>query len=106
MKLPGNFGEMLHQVQNIQQNMAEVQAELEKKTVEASAGGGMVNVKVSGTMQVTSIKIEPVAVNPEDIQMLEDLVTAAVNEGLRKAKDLLKEELGKLTGGLPIPGLG
>ncbi len=97
--------QLLGQAKTIQEKMAKVQQELRKKTVEATAGGGMVTVKVNGQGQVLSIKIEPEVVDSKDVEMLEDLVLAAVNEGLRKARELMAEEMGKIAGGLNIPGL-
>ena len=97
--------QLLGQAKTIQEKMAKVQQELRKKTVEASAGGGMVTVKVNGQGRVLSIKIEPEVVDSKDVEMLEDLVLAAVNEGLRKARELMTEEMGRIAGGLNIPGL-
>jgi DNA-binding YbaB/EbfC family protein len=101
----GNMGNMMKQVQKMQQDMARLQAELEQRTVESSAGGGMVSVVVTGKKELKEIKINPEAVDPDDVEMLEDLVLAAVNEGLRKADDMVASEMAKLTGGLNIPGL-
>ncbi len=99
------LGQLLNQAKTVQEKMAKVQQELREKTVEASAGGGMVTVKVNGEGQILSIKIEPEVVDSKDMEMLEDLVLAAVNEGLRKAQQLMTEEMGRITGGLNIPGL-
>ncbi len=104
MKFPGNIGEMLSQASKMKENMEAMQAELEKKVVEANAGAGMVCVRASGAMSIVSVKIDPSIVDSNDVEMLEDLVASAANEALRKAKDLAKEELSKLTGGLSIPG--
>jgi DNA-binding YbaB/EbfC family protein len=103
---PKSMTELFEQAQSMQKKMTDLQAEIEKKEVEASAGGGMVSVSVNGGQLVTKIKIDKEVVNPEDVQMLEDLVKAATNEALRKSKDLMKEELSKIAGGmnLPIPG--
>lgn len=95
----------LQQVKALQEKMARLQQELAAKTVEASAGGGMVTVVVSGKQEIVSIRIEPQVVDPEDIEMLQDLVVAAVNDGLRKAQEMASAEMGKLAGGLNIPGL-
>jgi len=100
-----NMNQMLKQAQKMQEDMARVQLELQTKTVEASSGGGMVHVVVSGKMELVELKIKPEAVDPEDVDMLEDLVKAALNEGLRKAQEMTSNEMGKLTGGLKIPGL-
>jgi DNA-binding YbaB/EbfC family protein len=101
----GSMGNMMKQVQKMQQDMARLQAELEQRTVESSAGGGMVSVVVSGKKELKKIKINPAAIDPDDVEMLEDLVMAAVNEGLRKADEMVTSEMAKLTGGLNIPGL-
>ena len=101
----GNMGGLLKQAQEMQARLAKVQEELAQKTVEAAAGGGMVRVKVNGQFMVESIKLDPVIVNPEEMDMLEDLIRAAINEGLRKAREMVSNEMSKLTGGLKIPGL-
>jgi DNA-binding YbaB/EbfC family protein len=100
-----NLGGMLKQAQRIQAQLAKMQEEMAQKTVEASSGGGMVSVVVNGKQEVVSIKIEREVANPEDIDMLQDLVLAAVNEGIRKSQEMVGEEMRKLTGGLSIPGL-
>ncbi|HNQ19155.1 MAG TPA: YbaB/EbfC family nucleoid-associated protein [Smithellaceae bacterium] len=100
-----NFGNIMKQAKKMQEQMGKIQEELEAKTVEAQAGGGMVRVVVNGKFNVVSIKIEKEAVNPEDVEMLEDLVVAAVNEGVRKAQEMASQEMAKITGGLGIPGL-
>jgi hypothetical protein len=96
---------MLKQAQRIQAELAKVQEEMAQKTIEASSGGGMVSVVVNGKQEVISINIEREVVNPEDIDMLQDLVLAAVNEGIRKSQEMVGEEMKRLTGGLSIPGL-
>jgi DNA-binding YbaB/EbfC family protein len=101
----GNMGSMMKQVQKMQQEMARLQGELEEKTVESSAGGGVVAVVATGKKEIKSISIKPEAVDPDDVEMLEDLVLAAVNEALRKAEQMVAEEMSKITGGLNIPGL-
>jgi hypothetical protein len=85
--------------------MAELQEELGKKQVEASAGGGMVTAVVSGKQQLLDLKIDPAAVDPEDVEMLQDLVTAAVNEAIKQSQQMASEEMSKITGGMNIPGL-
>lgn len=100
-----NFGNLIKQAQQIQAKMARLQEELAQKTVEASAGGGMVTVVVNGRHELVSIRIEKDVVNPEDVEMLQDLVVAAVNEGIRKAQEMASSEMSKLTGGINIPGL-
>lgn len=101
----GNMNQMLKQAQKLQEEMAKAQEELKTRTVEASAGGGAVQVVVNGKNELVELKIKPEAVDPEDVEMLEDLVKAAVNEGLRKVEELTSSEMGKLTAGLRIPGL-
>jgi len=100
-----DFGSIIKQAKKLQERMAELQKELETKTVEAKVGGGMVSVVVNGKFEVLSIKIEREVVNPDDVGMLEDLVMAAVNEGIRKAQEMTQAEMAKLTGGISIPGL-
>ena len=99
------LGGMVRQAQRIQAQLAKIQEEMAGKTIEASSGGGMVSVVVSGKQELISIKIEREVVNPDDIDMLQDLVVAAVNEGVRKSQEMVTEEMKKLTGGLSIPGL-
>ncbi len=101
------LNELMRQAQQMQERMKQVQEEAEKKVIDASSGGGMVAVKVNGRQEILSIQIEPEIVDAEDIEMLQDLIAAAVNEGIRKSKEMLQDELKKLTGGLNIniPGL-
>jgi DNA-binding YbaB/EbfC family protein len=96
----------MKEAQKLQAQMAAMQEEVAKKKVEATAGGGMVTVEANGKQELTAIKIDPEVVSKDDVQMLEDLVLAACNEALRKSRELVQQELGKLTGGLKIPGLG
>ncbi len=96
---------MMKQMQKMQRDMEKMQAEAAEKTVEASAGGGAVTVTVSGNQEVKAVKINPDAVDLDDIEMLEDMVMAATNEALEKSKDMVAGELSKLTGGMNIPGL-
>jgi len=100
------IGDLMKQAQKMQQEMGKIQEESKKKTVEASAGGGMVVVVASGAMEIVSIKIEKDVVDPDDIEMLQDLVVAAVNEALRRAQQMVSEDMGKVTGGMNLPGLG
>jgi nucleoid-associated protein EbfC len=100
-----NMGNLLKKAQQLQEKMAKLQEELSEKTVETSAGGGMVTVVATGKQDIASIKIDPEVVNQEDIEMLEDLVLAAVNDALFQAKQMVSEEMTKLTGGVNIPGL-
>jgi DNA-binding YbaB/EbfC family protein len=99
-----NMQQMLKQVQKMQAEMVAAQEQLKDEVVEASAGGGMVTVKVSGDLEVKSIAIDPEAVDPEDVELLQDMVLAAVNEGLRAAQELASKKLGGITGGLGGPG--
>jgi DNA-binding YbaB/EbfC family protein len=102
----GGFGNMMKQAQKLQEQMLALQEEVGKKKVEATAGGGMVTVEANGKQEIVSIKIDPEVVNKDDVQMLEDLILAASNEALRKSRELVQQEMGKITGGLKIPGLG
>jgi DNA-binding YbaB/EbfC family protein len=99
------MGNLLKQAQQFQTKMAKLQEELEDRTVEASAGGGMVSVVVNGRQELVSINIEPEVINSDDKEMLQDLVLAAVNDGLSKAKEMVNEEMGKLTRGLNLPNI-
>ena len=100
-----NFGNIMKQAKKMQEKIASIQAELEGKTVEATAGGGMVTVVVNGKFELLSLKIDREVVNPEDVDMLQDLIMAAVNEGVRKAQEMATAEMSKITGGFNIPGL-
>ena len=106
MPQPPNMNKMLKQVQKMQADMVAAQEQLKNETVEASAGGGMVTVKMTGDLEVKSITIDPDAIDPEDPEMLQDMVLAAVNEGLRSAQELAASKMGGLTGGLDLGGLG
>ncbi|MCD6508063.1 YbaB/EbfC family nucleoid-associated protein [Candidatus Poribacteria bacterium] len=99
------MGSIIKQAQKLQKRMMELQEELANKTVEATVGGGMVTVVANGQREILSIKISPEVVDPEDVEMLEDLILAAVNEASRKAQELMVQEMEKLTGGIRIPGL-
>jgi DNA-binding YbaB/EbfC family protein len=100
-----NIAQIMKQAQKMQEQMARVQEELANKTVEATAGGGMVTVTANGKQEILAVSISPEVINPQDSAMLEDLVTAAVNEALRSSRELLQEEMTKITGGLRIPGI-
>ncbi len=100
------LGDLMRQAQKLQEEMLKTQEEAKKKTAEASAGGGMVTVVASGAGEIVSIKIEKDVVNPDDVEMLQDLILAAANEALRRAQEMVSEEMSKLTGGLQLPGLG
>ncbi|KPJ76790.1 MAG: nucleoid-associated protein [Deltaproteobacteria bacterium SG8_13] len=96
---------MMKQAQKLQSKMLQMQEELAQRTVEASAGGGMVKVVVNGKQQIVSVQIEKEVVDPEDVEMLQDLVQAAVNDALARSQEMVNAEMSKLTGGLSIPGL-
>lgn len=98
----GNMQQMLMKAQKMQQQIAAKQAELEEKELEASVGGGMVTAKVNGKKELVSININPQAVDPDDVEMLEDMVLAAVNEALRQINELTEQEMGKITGGMNL----
>lgn len=105
MNMGGNMNSMIRQAQKMQEEMLKAQEELETKTVEASVGGGAVSVVVSGKKELVSVTISPEAVDPEDVEMLQDLIVSAVNEALRKADDMAASSMSKITGGMNIPGL-
>jgi len=99
------MGNMMKQAQKLQNKMMKLQEELSSRTIEASSGGGMVKVVANGKQQVVSIDIEKEVVDPEDVEMLQDLILAAVNDALAKSQEMVSSEMGKLTGGMNIPGL-
>jgi nucleoid-associated protein EbfC len=105
MKGMPNMGQIMKQAQKFQTKMAKMQEELSDRTVEASAGGGMVTVVANGGQDVLSIRIDPEVVDPNDVEMLQDLIMAAVNDALNKAKAMMNEEMGQLTKGMNIPGM-
>ena len=100
-----NMNSMMKQAQKLQKKMLKTQEELAKKTVEASSGGGMVKVVATGAQKIQSIVLEKEIIDPEDIEMLQDLILAAVNDALNKSQEMVSAEMGKLTGGFNIPGL-
>ena len=100
MKMPGNMNKLMKQAKKLQEQMAKLEEEIKEKTVEATSGGGVVKVVVSGDQELKEIQIDPDLLDPEELDMLQDLIMAAVNEGLRKAKEMSAEEMGKLTGSL------
>ncbi len=104
-KMPGNMNNMMKQVQKMQRDMEVKQKEIESSTFEATAGGGAITVEVSGKKEVLNIKLDEDIVDPDDIEMLQDLIVAAVNEALRQADETMAKEMGQFTGGLNIPGL-
>jgi len=104
-----DFNKLMQQAQQMQQQVEKAQEELARETVEASAGGGMVTVTATGALEITSIKIDPSAVDPDDPELLADMIVAAVNEALRSARGLMESKLGSAMGGmgeLGLPGLG
>ena len=100
-----NFGNMMKQAQKMQAKMAAMQEELKTETLEASAGGGMVRVVITGDLQIKEIVIDPSAVDPDDVEMLQDMVAAAANEAIRSAQELAARRMNEITGGMNIPGL-
>lgn len=100
-----NLNKMMKQLQQAQVEMAAAQEQLKTEIVEASAGGGMVQVKVTGDLQLTAVKIDPQALDPEDVEMLQDMVLAAVNEAMRNAQQLAEQRMGGIAGGLGLPGM-
>ena len=103
--MPGNMNQLLKQAQKMQSDMQKMQEELEAKEIETSVGGGAVTVKVNGKKEVVDIQIKPEVVDPDDVEMLEDLVFSAVKQALEKASEETSEKMGKLTGGMGMPGL-
>ena len=101
----GAAGNMQKQIQQMQAKMEEMQAELETREVEATAGGGAVSVTVNGKKEISKITIKPEVVDPDDVEMLQDLIMVAANEALRQIEEMTQNEMGKLTGGLSIPGI-
>ena len=102
----GQGGNMMQKLQKMQEEMAKTQSAVEETEFTASAGGGAVEVSVNGKHEIKSIKMQPEVVDPEDIDMLEDLLLASLNEAMRKADETMEAEMGKLTGGMNIPGMG
>ncbi len=102
----GDMAGMLRQAQKMQKDMARIQEELKDRVVEGTAGGGVVKAFVNGQQELVSLKIDPSAVDPQDLSMLEDLVTAAVQSGLKASRELMQAEMQKVTGGMGLPGLG
>lgn len=100
-----NMGNMMKQAQKMQAKMAQMQEDLKNEVLEASAGGGMVKVSITGDLQIQSITIDPSAIDPDDVEMLQDMVAAAVNEAIRSAQELAATRMGDITGGMNLPGL-
>ncbi|HHV60907.1 MAG TPA: YbaB/EbfC family nucleoid-associated protein [Clostridiaceae bacterium] len=103
--IPGNMGNLMKQAQKMQQEILKMQEELAEKTVEATAGGGAVTVVANGKKEIKEITIQPDVVDPDDVEMLQDLILAAVNEALRKADEMVNSQMGKITGGMGLPGM-
>jgi len=99
----GNFNQMMKQAKKMQEKIEKMQQELEEKVIETTAGGGAIKLKVNGKQQLLEIKINPEVVDPEDVEMLEDLILAAVNEGIKKSQDMVSSEMAKITGGFNLP---
>ena len=100
------LGNLMKQAQEMQAKMARIQEEAASKTIEASAGGGMVKVTANGRMEILAVRIEKEVVNPEDVEMLQDLIVAATNEAIKQAQEIVESDMGKLTAGMGIPGMG
>jgi len=100
----GNMNKMMKQMQKMQAQVAKLQEEMGERTVEASAGGGVVKVTANGHQEIVSIKIDPAAVDPEDVEMLQDLILAAVNEALHQSQEMVTSEMAKITGNMRLPG--
>ncbi|MEW6266937.1 MAG: YbaB/EbfC family nucleoid-associated protein [Thermodesulfobacteriota bacterium] len=101
----GPMGHLVQQAQKMQARIAKLQEELAAKTVTATAGGGMITVEATGRQEILKIKIEPQVIDPNDVEMLQDLIVAAVNEALKKSQEMVTSEMQKITGGMSIPGL-
>lgn len=101
--MAGNMGNMMKQVQKMQKQMVKMQEELQEKVIESTSGGGMVRVEISGKKELVSLTIDPQAVDPDDVEMLQDMILAAINEGLRKMDELTASEMKKVTGGMNLP---
>lgn len=101
----GNMQAMMKKVQKMQSDMVKMQEELKQRTIEASAGGGAVTVVVNGRKEVEAVHIQPSAIDPEDVEMLEDMILTAVNDGMRQIDEMTEKEMGKITGGMKLPGM-
>lgn len=102
--MPGNMNNIMKKAQKMQKQMAEKQAELEEKTFEVTAGGGAVKIVMNGKKEIESVEISPDVVDPDDIEMLQDLILTGVNEAVRQADEMVANEMGKITGGMGLPG--
>lgn len=101
----GNMNQMMKQVKKMQEQMVKAQEELKDKTVEGTSGGGVVSIVVNGHKEVKEVKIKPEAVDPDDVEMLQDLILAAINDAMKQVDEISGKEMNKLTGGMNIPGL-
>lgn len=100
-----NMGNMMKQMQKMQKQMQKAQEELKEKSVQGTAGGGMVTITLNGHKELVDVKIEPEAVDPDDVDMLQDLIVAAMNDAMKQVDDMVQSDMGKFTGGMNIPGL-
>lgn len=100
-----NMGNMMKQMQKMQKQMQKAQEELKDKTVQGTAGGGMVTITLNGQKELIDVQIQPDAVDPDDVEMLQDLIVAAMNEAMKQADELIQQDMGKFTGGMNVPGL-
>jgi DNA-binding YbaB/EbfC family protein len=103
--MPGGMGDFMRQAQKMQKDMARIQEDLKNRVVEGTAGGDVVKVMVNGSGDILAVKIDPSAVDPEDVAMLEDLIAAAANQAIKKSRDLMQQEMSKAAGGMKLPGL-
>jgi len=101
----GNMNQMIKQAKKMQEQMAKMQGELQERILETSAGGGAINIKINGKQEILELKIKPEVVDPEDVEMLEDLILAGVNDAIKQSQEMVSGEMSKITGGLNIPGL-
>jgi DNA-binding YbaB/EbfC family protein len=101
----GNMSKMMKEAKKVQERIVQLQEELKERELEASSGGGAVTVTVNGKQEVKKIRIKPEAVDPDDVEMLEDLILTAINEGIKSSQEMVSDEMAKITGGLNIPGL-
>lgn len=101
----GSMSKMLKQAKQMQEQISRLQEELEQREIESSSGGGAITLKLTGKQQITALKIDPGAVDLEDIELLEDMIIAAVNEGIKKSQEMVSSEMEKITGGMKIPGM-
>lgn len=101
----GNMNQMIKQAKKMQEQMAKMQDELQERVLETSVGGGAINVKINGRQEILEIKIKPEVIDPDDVEMLEDLILAGINEAIKQSQEMVSGEMSKITGGFNIPGL-